>query len=116
MRFKDVCQKDLKTCRIQSAKLQVEVSNRTAWQAKVKEIIQSATRKENWREIKHITSRQQRTQPVLLTPPLPLTSDYTCSKCQRCCKSRVGLFNHSRHRRCSEIDSIEIISKDRSLP
>jgi hypothetical protein len=37
LRFKDVCKRDLKTCGIPPAELEVEVSNRTEWREKVKE-------------------------------------------------------------------------------
>ncbi|KAK3753870.1 hypothetical protein RRG08_006257 [Elysia crispata] len=72
-RFKDVCKRDLKTCGIQPAVLEVEVSNLTAWQAKVKEGIKSAEEKRELEREEKRTSRHQKTQPVLIshtTPPL----------------------------------------------
>ena len=70
--FKDVCKKDLKTCRIQPAELEMEVSNCTTWWAKVKKGIKPAEEKRELEREKKRTSRH-RTQPVPTshtTPPL----------------------------------------------
>ena len=45
MRFNDVCKRTGKNFRIQPAELEVEVSNRTAWRAKVKDGMKSAEEK-----------------------------------------------------------------------
>ncbi|KAK3785667.1 hypothetical protein RRG08_035251 [Elysia crispata] len=70
----------------------MEVLDRTAWQAKVKEGIKSVEEKRELEREEKITSRHQRTQPVSTSHTTPAT-DYTCSKtsCQRSCKSRIGL-------------------------
>ncbi|GFR57885.1 hypothetical protein ElyMa_003466800 [Elysia marginata] len=98
LRFKDVCRKGLKTCGIKPAELEVEVSNRTVWSAEIKESIKSAEENRELEREQKRTSRHQRSYPVLSSHTTPAT-DYTCSKCQRCCKSRIGFYSHSR--RCS---------------
>ena len=89
MRFKDVCKRDM-TCGIQPAELEVEVSNRTAWNAKVKEGIKSAEEKREMERGEKRTSRHKGAQPVPASHTI-LATDYTCSKCQHICKSRIGL-------------------------
>ena len=98
LRYKDACKRDLKTCGIQPADLETETSNRTAWRAKVKDGVKLAeeNRERRWEEKR--TRRQQRIQSTSAAPTIP-TTGYTCSKCQRSCKSRIGLYSHSR--RCS---------------
>jgi hypothetical protein len=96
LRFKDMCKRNMKTCRIQQAELEVEVSNHAAWRAKVKESLKSAKEKRELEREEKRTSRHQRTQPVPFSHTTP-ASDYTCSKCQRSWKSRIGLYSHSRH-------------------
>jgi hypothetical protein len=81
-RFKDVCKRDMKTCGIQPVELEVEVSNHTAWRAKVKEGIKSAEEKRELEREEKRTSRHQSTKPILSSHTIP-TLDYTCSKCQR---------------------------------
>ncbi|KAK3797142.1 hypothetical protein RRG08_060486 [Elysia crispata] len=74
-RFKDVCNRDLKTCGIQQAELEVEVSNRTARRAKVKEGIKSAEEKRELKRKEKRASRHQRTRSFLTShTTLPLTT------------------------------------------
>ncbi|GFS08399.1 hypothetical protein ElyMa_003013300 [Elysia marginata] len=75
-RFKDVCEKDLKTCGIQPAELEIEVSKRTAWRAKIKEGIKSAEENRELKKEQKRTSRHQRTQPVPTSHTTP-AADYT---------------------------------------
>jgi hypothetical protein len=82
LRFKDVCKRDMKTCGIQPAELEMEISNHTAWWAKVKEDIRSAKEKRDLEREEKRTSRHQKTQPVPSSHTTP-TLDYTSSKCQR---------------------------------
>jgi hypothetical protein len=76
-----MCKRNMKTCRILQAELEVEVSNHAAWRAKVKERIKSAKDKENWREKKREPADiRGHSLSLLLTPPP--SSDYNCSKCK----------------------------------
>jgi hypothetical protein len=71
-----VCKRDLKTGGIQPAELEVDVSNRTEWRAKVKEGTKSAEENRELKREEKRTSRHQRTQPVPTshtTPPLMTT-------------------------------------------
>jgi asparagine synthetase B (glutamine-hydrolysing) len=72
----------MKTCGIQPAELEVEVSNHIAWRAKVKEDIHSAKEKRELEREEKRTIRHQKTQPVP-SPHTTPTLDYTNSKCQR---------------------------------
>ena len=87
LRYKDVCKRDLKTCNV---KLQL-------WRSTVKAgVKQAELKRESQWEVKR-TRRRQRRQSAPI-PPTP-TNDFTCTKSQRVCGSRIGLHSHSR--RCS---------------
>ncbi|KAK3789016.1 hypothetical protein RRG08_058194 [Elysia crispata] len=87
-------QRDLKTCGLQPAELDLEVPNLTAWRAQVKDGIKSAEEKRELEREEKRTSRHQRTQPVPGSHTTPAT-DYTYSGWTRSSsKSRIG--------RCSE--------------
>ena len=100
LRYKDTCKRDLKASGIQPADVEAVTCDRIAWRAKVHDGGKSAEerREREWEERR--TSRQQRSQPT--TAAKSPTTDYICSKCHRYCKSRIGLYSHSR--RCSAAD------------
>ena len=97
LRFKDACKRDLKTCGISTADLEQATSDRTQWRSTVKAGVQRAEerRESQWEEKK--TRRRQWLQSLPAAP----TADYTYSKCQRSCRSRIGLYSHARH--CNSI-------------
>ncbi|KAK3765771.1 hypothetical protein RRG08_026242 [Elysia crispata] len=70
----DKCNRDLKTCRIQPAELEAEVSNHTAWRAKVTEGIKSAEEKREPADIRGHSPSLLLTPFLLLTPLPPLTT------------------------------------------
>ncbi|KAL0195112.1 hypothetical protein M9458_008684, partial [Cirrhinus mrigala] len=92
LRYKDACKRDLKACGICPADLEVVASDRENWRSTVKTgvLLAEERRAMQWEEKR--TRRQQSAQPA----PTDSTTAYTCSKCQRCCRSRIGLYSHSR--------------------
>ena len=97
LRYKDVCKRDLKTCSISPRDLEQTTANRTLWRSTVRVGVQQAEEKRESRWEEKRTLRKQRLQSNPL-PPAP-TNDFICAKCQRACRSRIGLYSHSR--RCS---------------
>lgn len=95
LRYKDVCKRDLKSCRVDPADLEKAASIRTNWRSTVKSgILQAEERRESQREEAR-TRRRQRLQSA----PDTTTTSFTCNKCQRTSRSRIGLYSHSR--RCA---------------
>lgn len=97
LRYKDVCKRDLKTCSISPGNLESATADRTLWRSTVKAgVKQAELKRESQWEVKR-THRRQRLQSASIQPTP--TNDFTCTKCQRVCGSRIGLHSHSR--RCS---------------
>ena len=100
LRFKDICKHDLKTCGLNPASLEQVTSDRTRWRNEIKGGIKLAEEKRErlWEE-KRTRRKQQQQQQQHQTDPAALivpTTDFICSKCQRVCRSRIGLHSHSR--------------------
>ena len=95
LRFKDTCKRDLQACSIDPGNLEAVTSDRTSWRSTVKAGIQLA---EDSREAQRKEKSTRRHQRLQSAPEIPQIN-FTCSKCQRRCLSRIGLFSHSR--RCN---------------
>jgi len=97
LRFKDVCKRDMKNCDIDPLTWEATAVDRSTWRATVKTGTQVADQKkvEQWDERRE--RRQQRSESTI-----PPSQDvvFICSKCDRNCHSRIGLFSHTR--RCSQ--------------
>ena len=102
LRYKDTCKRDLNAFGINPAHLESETTDRSSWRSKVKDGVKLAEekRERQWEEKR--TRKRQRLQSAPAAPAIP-TTEYTCSKCQRSCKSRIGLHSHSR--RCHSTSS-----------
>jgi hypothetical protein len=101
VRYKDVCKMDLKPCNIKPADPGTASYDRSSWRTNFKTGVKQAEEKREKREIQRKerkSRKQQRTQPITAAIMVP-TTDHTCSKCDRKCSSRIGLFSHNR--RCS---------------
>ena len=97
LRFKDVCKRDMKNCDIDPSTWEAAAADRSTWRATIKTGTQIADQKKvkQWEERRD--QRQQRSEPTAL-PSQDVV--FICSKCDRNCHSRIGLFSHSR--RCSQ--------------
>ena len=88
------CLQAWKTCNISPGNLESATADRTLWRSTVKAgVKQAELKRESQWEVKR-TRRRQRLQSAPI-PPTP-TNDFTCTKCQRVCGSRIGLHSHSR--------------------
>lgn len=95
LRYKDVCKRDLKAGGIDPARLETAAADRSKWRLAVKTGVQMSEkrREDQWEE-----KRERRRQRAASVPTEP-GADFTCSNCNRACRSRIGLYSHSR--RCS---------------
>ena len=105
LRFKDVCKRDMKSTNINHDTWEdVHVAtNRTAWKQRVsrglktgEEMILKAA------DDKRAKRKASQCDPTQTTHSEDLV--FTCQGCKRICKSRIGLFSHSR--RCSSNASV----------
>ena len=94
LRFKDVCKRDLKFGTIHPADLESTAADRDTWRLTVKSSIQLCERRreDQWEEKRQC--RRQRAASVAVLDEAD--AGFTCSKCNRICRSRIGLFSHSR--------------------
>ena len=95
--FKDVCKRDLKACNIDTKLCETLADNRNLWKLHVSQGLKSGEAairaKNDARRARRIACHQQ-DQP----DPRP-ASAFICQGCSRDCKSRIGLYSHTR--RCS---------------
>ena len=95
LRYKDVCKRDMKTGNINTADWEATAADRSSWRLAVKAGIQTSELKseEQWEEKRQ--RRRQRTASASTEPG----AVYTCSNCNKACRSRIGLYSHCR--RCN---------------
>ena len=93
LRYKDVCKRDLKAGSINPTGWETVAANCSSWKLAVKAGIQSSEqrREKQWDE------RKERRQQRAASTPTEPGVDFICSNCNRDCRSRIGLYNHSRH-------------------
>ncbi len=115
LRYKDVCKRDLKAGSLHPADLEAATADRVSWRLAIRTSIKlsEGKREDQWEE-----KRQRRWQGAESVPTEAVTG-FTCSNCNRLCRSRIGLFSHSRH--CiSTTDWLgrrySIVSRDRRMP
>ena len=95
LRYKDVCRRDMKAGNINSTGWEDVAADRSRWRLAVRAGIQSCEkrREEQWEERRERRRRREASAP---TEP---SADFTCTNCDRACRSRIGLYSHSR--RCN---------------
>ena len=94
--YKDMLKRDLKAGGIAPAGFEALAADRSRWRYTTESAIKIAEQKreEQWEEKR--ARRRQRAE----TDTAPLDDNaFTCSNCDRVCRSRIGLYSHSR--RCS---------------
>ena len=86
LRYKDVCKQDMKTGNINPADWEATTADRSSWRLTVKADIQTSElkREEQWEEKRQ--HRQQRAASASTEPE----AVYTCSNCNKACRSRIG--------------------------
>jgi len=86
LRYKDVLKRHMKNSDIAIDTWEKSASNRKEWRGAIKLAIGKIEEK-RWKEYEKAHDRRHSTVT---------TSDFVCSKCQRCCRSRAGLIAHTR--------------------
>ena len=95
LRYKDACKRILKACGVNPVDLECLSTDRSGWRSTVKAGTLLAEKKREHQCEERRTRRRQRLQSASVAP----TNEFICDKCRRSCKSRIGLFSHSR--RCN---------------
>jgi hypothetical protein len=90
LRYKDVCKKDMKTVNISVNNWESCANNRYEWRLAVRPGVQKA---EEGIKSNLATKRAKRKAKQ---QQLQQESIFTCSKCNKDCHARVGLFSYSR--------------------
>ena len=92
LRYKDVCKRDMKTGNINPADWEATAADRSSWRLAIKAGIQTSElkREEQWEQ-----KRQRRWKRAASASTEPGVV-YTCSNCNKVCRSRIGLYSHSR--------------------
>jgi hypothetical protein len=97
LRFKDICKRDMRSADIDPETWEATAADRNAWRQAVRT---GVDRGEAKRRLEWLDKRERRKARVASQPPTPSSSSlYVCSKCHRHCRSKIGLYSHSR--RCS---------------
>ena len=92
LRYKDVCKRDLKECGINPADLQAAASDRAKWRG----TIGLGSRQAEERRISLKKKRREERKLRAASTPSTPGQEFTCTKCRRACRSRIGLHSHSR--------------------
>ena len=97
LRFKDVCKRDMKAGDLDPAELETLAADRGVWRSSITSAIDSATekREEKWKD------RRARRHERAVRAPSAISS-FSCNTCNRTCRSRIGLYSHSR--RCNSLN------------
>lgn len=91
LRYKDVCKRDLKVGGIVPACLESLAEDRSSWRATTRLAIKTAEEK---REVQWADRRaRRRERSDILSPD---DSVFTCVTCNKICRSRIGLYSHTR--------------------
>ena len=102
LRFKDVCKRDMKSISMDHDTWEDTASNRTAWKQQVATGLKfgevSMEEAANTQRAKRKASQCDPTQATQQDDQV-----FTCQGCKRICKSRIGLFSHTRS--CSSVPS-----------
>ena len=90
LRFKDVCNRDVKYAVIDIESWELMVEDRSAWRHLIKEGIKHAENTRNKRQMEKRNIRK-----AMDTVTLPSTN-FKCERCDKDCHSKIGLFSHQR--------------------
>ena len=90
-RYKDVLKKHLGACHISHQEWSTLAGNRNAWR---QTITKAASSFETTRRASVEEKRQRRKNRAAMSPNPDST--FTCSHCNRTCRSRIGLLSHER--------------------
>ena len=87
LRFKDVCQRDMKAARIRTSDWECKAEDRSTWRTVVKEGVIVAEEQ----RMEEATDRRARRKAKTFG-----STEHVCKSCGKDCHSRIGLHSHSR--------------------
>ena len=96
LRFKDVCKRDMKNRDINPSNWENMAADRNSW----KDAVKTGAHVGNQKKVQQWEERRERRQQGSESAPPSQEVVFTCSKCKKICRSRIGLHSHSR--RCSQ--------------
>ena len=91
LRFIDVCKRDMKQGGINISSWEEVAANRSIW----RKMINSGTETVQSNQMKHKREKRQRLA-AKTTSSSPSSNTFACPKCNRLCRSRIGLYSHQR--------------------
>ena len=100
-----VCKRDLQALGINTDSWEVTATDRDAWRYTVKV---GLSQYEETQQVKAEEKRLHKKSACLANRP---TTPFTCSKCDRDCHSRIGLYSHKR--RCTMGANLWSLETDR---
>ena len=98
--FKDTCKRDMKACKVDTDTWEDAAGDRARWRQKVKQEVEHA---DSERGLKAAVKRARRKLSAASTTNTP--TGFICSACSRDCRSRIGLYSHTR--RCSSTKTVD---------
>ena len=100
LRFKGTCKRGMKACKIDTDTWEDAAGERAHWRQKVKQEVEHA---DSERGLKAADKRARRKLSAASTTNTP--TGFICSASSRDCRSRIGLYSHTR--RCSSTKTVE---------
>ena len=91
LRFIDVCKRDMKQGGINISSWEKVAVNRNLW----RKAINSGSQTVQSNQMKHKRVKRQRLT-AKTTSSSPSSNTFACPKCNRLCRSRIGLYSHQR--------------------
>ena len=95
LRFKDVCKRDMKACKIDVESWEYSADARDIWRFQVSSGLQNS---EDTLRDQAEEKRAKRKASSQQHPPTSAQDEpqFTCPGCGRTCRSRIGLYSHTR--------------------
>ena len=100
LHFKDRWRCDMKACKLDTDTWEDAAGDRARWRQRVKQGIEHA---DSERGLKAADKRARRKLSAASTSNTP--AGFICSACSRYCRSRIGLYSHTR--RCSSKKTVD---------
>ena len=97
LRYKDICERDMKVLDINTEIWEDTAANRNSWRRLLKTLLKTGEEKILILNLAERGEPGRRHTDPANPPPPPLTSNYVCTLCSRDYHSRIGL---TRHRQC----------------
>jgi hypothetical protein len=100
LRYKDVYKRDMKAFEVDTANWESLADDKSVWRQHLSSSLEKCEH-----ALKTAADHKRRKRKASQYDPHTPASDsvFTCQSCNRHCKSRIGLYSHSR--RCSSVDS-----------